>query len=89
MKKRIRLTENDLHRIVKESVKRLLKEENSETEVIDALTQAERLLRFAYPAIIELNRDGQFDYVTNSTLGDVVMNIEGVLKKIGKIVWQN
>ena len=31
MKKRIRLTESDLHRIVKESVKRVIKEQYDET----------------------------------------------------------
>lgn len=43
MKQRIRLTESDLHRIVKESVKRVLKESNRFIQEEDVLLQDENI----------------------------------------------
>ena len=40
MKRTIRLTESDLHRVISESVKRILKESNSERAAYEALSQA-------------------------------------------------
>lgn len=85
----IRLNESQLRRIVSESVKNILKEDSGKESVINALRDAEQLLRSVYPTLVELNRDGQFDYVTSGNLGDVVGNIEEIVKRIGKIVWQN
>ena len=88
-KQTIRLNESQLRRIVSESVKNILKEDSGKESVINALRDAEQLLRSVYPTLVELNRDGQFDYVTSGNLGDVVGNIEEIVKGIGKIVWQN
>ena len=57
-------------------------------QIIGKAEKAESILRNVYSALAEINKDCQFDYVTSSRLGDVVLNIEDVVKKIGKIVWQ-
>ncbi len=90
-KQTIRLNESQLRRIVSESVKNILKEDSGKKSVISVLRDAEQLLRSVYPTLVELNRNSQFDYVTvtNGNLGDVVGNIEDIVKRIGKIVWQN
>lgn len=47
-KKFIRLTENDLHRIVKESVKRVLKENNTSSELQNIIHQLVNLTTSGY-----------------------------------------
>ena len=89
MKQTIRLNESELHRIIKESVKRTLNEQSGEADVINAMEEANELLRSVYPTLVEINRDGQFDYVTSGKLGDVCSNLADIMGKIEKIVWQN
>lgn len=59
MKKTIRLSESDLHRVIRESVNRVLREDKSEEqlqEVIPLLKQADSLVRKAMQKLRERYR---------------------------------
>lgn len=70
MKQQIRLTESDLHRIVKESVKKLLKEGTTNNIVINKWNNIEQTLG-SETMLSEL-----FQYLDGDTIADFVNTIE-------------
>ena len=69
-KKHIRLTESDLHRIVKESIKKALKEDTMNNVIIKKWNQIEQVLG-SDGMISEL-----FNYLDADTIADFVNTIE-------------
>lgn len=63
MKKRIRLTEGDLHRIVKESVKKILKEDSLEDVRDKAEKICQRIRNGKYDNVLhKIMRQGAFEF---------------------------
>lgn len=73
-----------------------LQSENGTQKTIDDLEQVKQLLGNAFERIIEINKGSykreqdsiQFDYCTCPALSNLVCDIEAMLKKIDKVVFQ-
>lgn len=61
---------------------------NDREQAINQLKQALSEMHEAYQIVLAENKESQFDYVTSSKLANIVCDLDVLLNKINKIVFQ-